>query len=141
MYIPKSGSIQLNVLVTYFVEPTAIADTFAKHLQSVYNNWDPSDFPLLSHSPEFVSITPIFDADVCKPIKRLKPSKSVGLDDIPGFIMKGCSAIFIPVSFLSLTQQYFPAAWKEAAVVPVFKRGNHAVMSNYRHISIINSFF
>jgi hypothetical protein len=36
---------------------------------------------------------------------------------------------------LSLTQQYFPAAWKEAAVVPVFKRGNDAAMSNYRPIS------
>jgi tRNA A58 N-methylase Trm61 len=41
---------------------------------------------------------------------------------------------------LSLTQQYFPAAWKEAAVVPVFKRGNHAAMSNYRPISILNNF-
>jgi hypothetical protein len=41
---------------------------------------------------------------------------------------------------LSLTQQYFPAAWKEAAVVPAFKRGNHATMSNYRPISILNNF-
>jgi tRNA G37 N-methylase TrmD len=29
---------------------------------------------------------------------------------------------------------YFPAAWKEAAVVPVFKRGNHAAVSNYRPV-------
>jgi hypothetical protein len=35
---------------------------------------------------------------------------------------------------VSLTQQYFPAAWKEAAVEPVFKRGNHAA------ISILNNF-
>jgi hypothetical protein len=41
---------------------------------------------------------------------------------------------------LSLTQQYFSAAWKEAAVVPVFQRGNHAAMSNYRPISILNNF-
>jgi hypothetical protein len=50
-----------------------------------------------------------------------------GLDDIPGFIIKGCSSIFIHILRhifnLSLTQQYFPSAWKEAAVVPVFKRG------------------
>jgi hypothetical protein len=40
---------------------------------------------------------------------------------------------------LSLTQQYFPAAWKEAAIVPVLKRGNHTAV-NYRPISILNNF-
>jgi hypothetical protein len=58
--------------------------------------------------------------------------------------MKGCSTIFIPILrhifYLSLTQQYFPATWKEAAVVPVFKRGNHAAMNNYRPIFIVNNF-
>jgi hypothetical protein len=87
---------------------------------------------------------PVSDADVCKAIKRLKPSKSVRLDDIPGFIIKGCSAIFIlilgHIFNLSLTQQYFPATWKVAAVVPVFKGGNHAAMSTYRPISILNNF-
>jgi hypothetical protein len=75
------------------------------------------DFPPLSESSEFVSLAPISDADVCKAIRRLKPSKSVGLDDIPGFIIKGCSSIFIPILRhifnLSLTQHYFPSAWKE----------------------------
>jgi hypothetical protein len=41
---------------------------------------------------------------------------------------------------VSLTQQYFLAARKEAAVVPVFKRGIHAAMSNYRPISILKNF-
>jgi hypothetical protein len=41
---------------------------------------------------------------------------------------------------LSLTQQYFPAAWKEAAVVPVFKIGINSAVSNYRPISILNNF-
>jgi hypothetical protein len=79
--------------------------------------------------------------DVLKAIKRLKPLQSVRLDDIPGFNIKGCLAIFIPILRhilnFSLTQQYFSAAWKEAAVVPVFKRGNHTTMSNYRPISIL----
>jgi hypothetical protein len=65
-------------------------------------------FPSLSQSSEFVSLASISDADVCKAIKRLKPSKSVGLDDIPVFAIKGCSAIFIHILRhifnLSLTQ-------------------------------------
>lgn len=55
------------------------------------------DVPSLWQSSEFLSLTPISDADVCKAIKRLKPSKHTGLDDIPGFVMKGCAAIFIPI--------------------------------------------
>jgi hypothetical protein len=41
---------------------------------------------------------------------------------------------------LSRTQQYLPAAWPDPAVVPVFKRGNHAAVSNYRPISILSNF-
>jgi hypothetical protein len=93
---------------------TLIADTFATHYQSIHNNCSSIDFPRLSQCSEFLSVAPVSDADVCKAIKRLKPSKSVGLD-IPGFIIKGCSAIFMPILRhifnLSLTQQYFPAAW------------------------------
>jgi hypothetical protein len=55
------------------------------------------DFPTLSQSSEFLSLAPISNADVCKAIKGLKPSKSVAHDDIPGFIIKGCSGIFIHV--------------------------------------------
>jgi hypothetical protein len=101
-------------------------------------------FPPLSQSSEFLSLARISDADVCKVIKRQKPSKSVALDDIPGFTIKGCSGIFIPILRhifnLSLTRQYFLAAWKETAIAPVFKRGNHAAVSNYRSISIFNNF-
>jgi hypothetical protein len=102
------------------------------------------DYPPLSQSSEFLSLAHISDLDVCEAIKRLKPSKSVGLNDIAGFVIKGCSAVFIPILRhifnLSLTQQHFPTVWKEAAIVPVFKRGNHAPASNYRPISILNNF-
>jgi hypothetical protein len=40
---------------------------------------------------------------------------------------------------LSLTQHYFLATWKETGILPVFKRGNHADVSNYRPISILNN--
>jgi hypothetical protein len=32
-----------------------------------------------------------------KAIKRLGPSKSVGVDDTPSFIINGCTDIFVPV--------------------------------------------
>jgi hypothetical protein len=140
----RPGSFQLNVAGTHVVDPTAVAEAFSQHFQSVYSSCIPMDTPPISNSSDFLSLAPVSDADVCKAIKRLKPSKSVGIDDVPGFIIKGCMAIFIPILRhifnLSLTQQYFPAAWKEAAVVPVFKKGNRASVSNYRPISVLNNF-
>ncbi|PNF36765.1 hypothetical protein B7P43_G11156, partial [Cryptotermes secundus] len=140
----RSGSIHLEVDGTHRAQPEAVADAFAKHFQSVYNNHFSKVIHPVSQSSEFVSLAPISDADVYKAIKRLKPSKSVGLDGIPGFIIKGCAGIFIPILRhifnLSLTQQYFPAASKGSAVVPVFKSGNHAAVSNYRPISITSNF-
>jgi hypothetical protein len=129
----RSSSIQINVNGTYFIEPTAVADAFAKHFQSVYNNCDPLDSPPLSHSSGFLSLAPISDAHVCKASKRLH--------DIPSFITKGCSEIcihiFMHIFNLSMTQQCFPTAWQEDAVVAVFERGNHAAVNNYRAISIL----
>jgi hypothetical protein len=97
------------------------------------------DIPPLSQSSEFLSLAPISNADVCKAINGLKSSKSFYLDDVPGFVIKGRSVIFIqilrPIFNVSLPQQYFPTLWKEVANVPVFKRGIHAAVSSYRSIS------
>jgi hypothetical protein len=101
---------------------------------------------LLLQSSEFLSLTPTSDADVCEAFQMLKPSKSVGLDYIHGFVIRCYSGVFIPVlrhiftSNLSLTQQYFPVVWQEAAIIPVFEKGNHAAVNNYRPIPILSNF-
>jgi hypothetical protein len=122
----NSTSIQLEVDGTHLAEPYNVADAFAKHFQSVYNTSCTGVFPSLSQSSEFLSLAPISVVDICKALRRLRPSESVGLDDIPSFVTKGCSEIFVPVIKhifnLSLTQHYFPTIWKQAAVVPVFKK-------------------
>jgi hypothetical protein len=52
----------------------------------------------LGISPICITIIIIIsDKDVIKAIKHLKPSKAAGVDDIPGFIIKGCTDIFVPV--------------------------------------------
>jgi hypothetical protein len=93
---------------------------------------------------EFLLLALVSDEDVLKAIKRLKPYQSVGHTDTPGFIIKGCFGILVPVLRyifnLNLTQQQFPSIWKEAAILPVFKSGDHASVSNYRPISILNNF-
>jgi hypothetical protein len=119
-------SIQLEVDGTHLAEPYKVSDAFTKHFQTVYNTPCTGVFPSLLQYSEFLSLAPISELDICRALRCLRPSKSVGLDDIPSFVMKGCSEIFVPVLKdifnLSLTQNYFPTVWKQAAVVPVFKK-------------------
>ncbi|PNF31813.1 hypothetical protein B7P43_G09329, partial [Cryptotermes secundus] len=56
------GCIQLQVDGVHLDEPTAVADTFAKHFQSLYNTHCPTDPPPLSQPTEFLSLAPVSDA-------------------------------------------------------------------------------
>jgi hypothetical protein len=90
---------------------------------------------------DLLNVPYIYDSDVKCAISHLRSTKSVGPDEIPNFIIKGCSDIFIPllrhIFNLSLSTGKFPSLWKQAAVVPIFKKGNRV---NYRPISILNNF-
>jgi hypothetical protein len=92
-----STSIQLEVVGTHFAEPYKVADAFAKHFQSVFSTPSSGVFPSLSQSSEFLSLAPVSELDICKALRHLRLSKSVGLSDIPSLITKGCSEIFVPV--------------------------------------------
>jgi hypothetical protein len=71
-------------------------------------------------------------------------SKFVGLYCIPAFSIKGCLDIQIPVLEtifnLILLQHTFPTLWKQAAVVPISKKGKTALINYYRPIIIFSTF-
>jgi hypothetical protein len=108
----NSNSIQLEVDGKHLSQRNDVVDEFSKHFQSVYNNPYPAVFPNLLSSSEFLTLASVSDSDVIKAIQHLRPYKSVGLDEIPGFIFKGCADIFLPILKhifnLSLSQHYFP---------------------------------
>jgi hypothetical protein len=70
--------------------------------------------------------------------------KIVRLDEILCFVIKGCCEILVPVLRfifnLGLSQNTFPNLWKQAAIVPVFKKGKTSSVGNYRPIAILNNF-
>jgi hypothetical protein len=129
-----------------FTESQLIADVSADHFFSIFN-WSSS-----VHAPnnsdcvssDFLNTPRISDSDVERAISRLRSMKCVGPDEIPNFIMKGCSEILTPllrhIFNLSLLTGKFPSLWEKTAVVPVFKNGNRVLVGNYRPISIFNNF-
>jgi hypothetical protein len=91
----NSNSIQFEVDGKNLFKPQEVADEFLKHFQSVYNNPSPVVFPTLLSPSEYLPLSSVSDSDVIKAIKRLRPSKYVRVDDIPGFIIKGCTDCYL----------------------------------------------
>jgi hypothetical protein len=124
-------------------EPRDIAEAFSKHFQSVYSSSCYGTSSSLNPDAENLHVAPVLNSDVQNAIKRLRPSKSVGLDGIPSFVIKGCCEIFVAVLRfifnISLSQNIFPNLWKQAAIVPVFKKGKTSSVVNYRPMAILKN--
>jgi hypothetical protein len=93
----NSYIIHLDVNGTDVVQLDEVAEAFAKYLQSVYNSSSPEAYYSGILSSEFLQLPSISELDILKAIKGLRPSKSVGLDVMPGFIIKGCFTRFGPL--------------------------------------------
>ena len=79
--------------------------------------------------------------EVERNLKSIKRSKATGLDDLPpGLLKDSAELIAAPLTHLvnlSLVTNIFPADWKNAKIIPVYKSGTHSNLDNYRPISIL----
>ena len=77
---------------------------------------------------------------VAKKIKAMKDNKSPGVDGIPPkLLMETVEQISIPLARvfnLSLKEGVVPFEWKEANIIPLFKKGSRNKSDNYRPVSL-----
>jgi exonuclease III len=82
--------------------------------------------------------------EIEKIIKSLKSSNSAGYDEINTRLLKLVSPyILSPLTHIcnsSLRTGIFPTRLKYASVIPIYKKGDTQLMSNYRPISILTTF-
>ena len=75
-----------------------------------------------------------------KKIKAMKDNKSPGVDGIPPkLLMETVEQISIPLARvfnLSLKEGVVPFEWKEANIIPLFKKGSRNKSENYRPVSL-----
>ena len=73
-------------------------------------------------------------------IKPMKDNKSPGVDGIPPkLLMETVEQISIPLARvfnLSLKEGVVPFEWKEANIIPLFKKGSRNKSENYRPVSL-----
>ena len=77
---------------------------------------------------------------VARKIKAMKDNKSPGVDGIPPkLLMETVDQISIPLARvfnLSLKEGVVPFEWKEANIIPLFKKGSRNKSENYRLVSL-----
>ena len=87
---------------------------------------------------------PIVELDIAKIIDKFDPNKSAGHDNIGNFIIKKVkSEIIKPLTQifnLSLSSGIVPEKLKVAKVIPIYKKDDSALFSNYSPVSLLPCF-
>lgn len=125
-----------------FTDSLDKANILNKHFSSVFTKPNiPAEHISLEGHP-YPDITPlIIEANGIKRLlHNLDPNKAQGPDGISPRFLKETSESIAPVLALifnaSFQQGKLPSDWKNAYVVPAFKKGSRADPSNYRPISL-----
>ena len=80
------------------------------------------------------------DQEVMDMIKTLKSGKATGPDGVSSKLLREAApSIAAPLCRLfnfSFEKGHVPSIWKQANVVPIFKKGDKSLVTNYRPISL-----
>ena len=104
---------------------------------------DDSDLPYFpDRTVEFIENIDITESEIIDIIGSLKLNKASGMDDISHKMLKNTvRSVSKPLLVLFnkiLDSSNYPSKWKEARVMPIFKKGDHNIISNYRPIALLS---
>ena len=118
------------------------ADVLNQFFQSVYTTEpdgdtpDPPNYNINSKLSDFE----INEQEVKKLLKGLKVSKASGLDGIPAILLvEAADQLTFPITSIfrkSLEEGQIPSDWRQANIIPIFKKGSKCSPNNYRPVSL-----
>ena len=134
---PSNNQITVNdnekadILNQYFCNISTIDDT----------NGIVPDFEMRTDS--FIDNIDINTNDIIDVIKSLKTNKASGIDEISHIMLRNTAeSVCHPLLLLfqrSLNTSTFPSLWQMARVMPIFKKGDRYLPSNYRPIALLST--
>jgi len=112
------------------------------HFSNVFTREDSESVPILTireNTPELNTVLFLL-SDIKNTIKNLKDYSAPGPDLISSRLLKSVrDAITLPLQMIfnkSMTSGSVPSDWREAVVIPIFKKGTKGDPGNYRPISL-----
>ena len=152
----KSKQINLNQKYvngsTIYDKPDDIVNGFNDYFVNVGQNQASKIPQSANHFKDFLgspcNSSIIFDPttreEIFKIVDSFKNKTSCGKDEISNYLLKLIIPVIIdPIVYicnLSLSAGIFPADMKIAKVIPIYKKDDHSIISNYRPVSILSSF-
>lgn len=119
-----------------------ICDLFSTFFESTYINQSSSD-SLHVVSPNTVSLNFFNEQEIAKILLSLDGNKNGGPDGIPNiFLIQTAHHLSKPLALIfnkSVNSGECPLEFKEANIMPVFKKGDTQKITNYRPIALLNS--
>ena len=118
--------------------------TIGEKLASKFENNGNNEFKkyLNKHSQQSVFLTGVTEEEIMLEIKHLSTNKSPGHDEFTAKFLKISAGIIVPVLCqifnLSMKVGEYPDLLKIAKVLPIFKKGDPSLTSNYRPISVLS---
>ena len=122
-----------------------MAEDLNDYFSSVFTKEDISSLPVADAKfqeakSDYLGPLVVTPELVAKKIKAMKDNKSPGVDGIPPkLLMETVEQISIPLAIvfnLSLKEGVVPFEWKEANIIPLFKKGSRNKSENYRPVSL-----
>ena len=94
--------------------------------------------------PKTMFLHPVTRNEMLLTLRKLKSDSSPGWDDISPKVVQASHVYLVDILIhlvnLSLNQGIFPDIHKIAKVVPIFKADDMTIFTNYRPVSILNTF-
>jgi hypothetical protein len=119
-----------------------VADIFNDYFTSVYHPMEDLELPeeQVNHLLPQIDDVIITEDAVFNLLSMCDASKSPGPDNIHAAFLKGCAAsVCIPLTIIfikSIEEGTLPGDWKSATIIPLHKKGDRTLPSNYRPISL-----
>ena len=87
---------------------------------------------------------PIVASDIIKIIDKFNPNKSAGHDNVGNYIIKKVGKEIVKpltnIFILSLSTGVVPDKLKTVKVIPIYKKADSGMFSNYRPVSLLSCF-